>query len=598
MRNGGHPNGSEQAYPVGGATAGKDRSMGVGQAVAPLGVRKYVPILSWLPAYKAGWLRYDLLAGVVAAAVVVPQAMAYASIAGLPVQVGLYVALAPMVVYALLGTSRPLSVSSTSTISMLVATQLSLVVGRAQPEAYVIPAATLAFLVGLFLVLASFLRLGFIANFISLPVLTGFKAGIGVVIFVGQLGKVLGISIGKGPVFQSLLSVLRSLGEIHWPTFAVALGTLAILLILPRLSGRIPAALVAVALAILAAALFNMEASGVELVGAIPAGLPRLSVPDWSLLEALWPGALGIALMSFVESIASARAFAGHDDPPVDADQELLALGLANIAGAFSQAYPAGGGTSQTAVNDQAGARSQIAQLVTAGVAVVTLLFLAPLIGLMPQATLGALVLVAAAGLIRIPEFNRIARFRRTELAWALVAFAGVMVLGTLWGILAAVVVSLLMLLYQANHPPVYALGRKPGTDVFRPLSEDHSEDETWPGLLLVRTEGRMHFASAPRTRERLWALIGQSAPRVLVIDCSAIPDIEYTAVQMLAGFEERLREAGITLWLVALNPEPLKVIERAPLGKTLSRERLFLNLEQAVEAYQTGMQKGESLEG
>ena len=563
----------------------------------PGGVRRYVPVLNWLPAYERTWLRHDLLAGLVAAAVVIPQAMAYASIAGLPVQVGLYVALAPMVVYALLGTSRPLSVSSTSTISMLVATQLSLVVGRAQPEDYVIPAATLAFLVGLFLALASFLRLGFIANFISLPVLTGFKAGIGVVIFVGQLGKVLGLSIEKGPVFQTLLSVLRSLDQIHWLTFTVALGTLAVLLILPRLNRRVPAALVAVALAILAAAIFGLEARGVELVGAIPSGLPRLSVPDWSLLEALWPGALGIALMSFVESIASAQAFAGHDDPPVDADQELLALGLANMAGAFSQAYPAGGGTSQTAVNDQAGARSQIAQLVTAGVAAVTLLFLAPLIGLMPQATLGALVLVAAAGLIKIPEFARIARFRNVELTWALVAFAGVMVLGTLRGILVAVIVSLLMLIYQANRPPVYALGRKPGTDVFRPRSDDHPEDETWPGLLLVRTEGRMHFASAPRTRERLRALIGQDAPRILVLDCSAIPDIEYTAVQMLARFEERLREAGITLWLAALNPEPRKIIERAPLGKTLGRERVFLNLEQAVEAYQAGLLKGEELE-
>ncbi|MFN2292571.1 MAG: SulP family inorganic anion transporter [Anaerolineae bacterium] len=571
--------------------------MAIDQATAPSGIRRYIPILSWLPRYEAGWLRYDLLAGLVAAAVVIPQAMAYASIAGLPVQVGLYVALAPMVVYALLGTSRPLSVSSTSTISMLVATELSLVAGRAQPEAYIIPAATLAFLVGLFLVLASFLRLGFLANFISLPVLTGFKAGIGVVILVGQLGKVLGLSIEKGPVFQTLLSVLRSLGQIHWPTLAVALGTLAILLFLPRLSRRIPAALAAVGLAILAAALFNLEVNGVELVGAIPSGLPRLSLPDWSLLEALWPGALGIALMSFVESIASARAFAGHDDPPVDADQELLALGLANIAGAFSQAYPAGGGTSQTAVNDQAGARSQIAQLVTAGVAAVTLLFLAPLIGLMPQATLGALVLVAAAGLIKIPEFSKIARFRRVELTWALVAFAGVMVLGTLQGILVAVVVSLVMLIHQANHPPVYAVGRKPGTDVFRPLSEDHPEDETWPGLLLVRTEGRMHFASAPRTRESLKALIDQSVARVLVLDCSAIPDIEYTAVQLLAGFEERLREAGITLWLAALNPEPLRIIQRAPLGEILGGERMFPNLEQAVEAYLASLRKGENLE-
>jgi SulP family sulfate permease len=555
---------------------------------APTGLAKYIPILSWLPKYRPAWLRADLLAGLVAAAVVIPQAMAYASIAGLPVQVGLYVALAPMLVYALLGTSRPLSVSSTSTISMLVATTLAGAVQSQDPTDFIVPAATLAFLVGAFLLLASLLRLGFLANFISLPVLTGFKAGIGVVILVGQLGKVLGLSIEKGPVFQTLLSVLQNLGQIHWPTATVALVTLVILVLLPRLSKRVPAALVAVALGILAAAILNLEASGVELVGAIPSGLPRPSLPDWSLLRVLWPGALGIALMSFVESIASARAFAAHDDPPVDADQELFALGLANLAGAFTQAYPAGGGTSQTAVNDQAGARSQIAQVVTAGVVVVTLLLLAPLIGLMPQATLGALVLVAAAGLIKVAEFRKIARFRTIELVWALVAFAGVVVMGTLQGILVAVAISMAVLIYLANHPPVYIVGRKSGTDVFRTLV-DHPDDETFPGLLMLRSEGILYFASAPRAIERYWAAIRRVGPRVVVLECSAIPNIEYTALGLLADFEEKLTESGITLWLAALNTGALQAIEGSALGRRLTHERMFFNLEQAVESFVAG---------
>ncbi len=562
--------------------------MDEGQTTAPHGIRKHLPILNWLPNYPARWLRSDLIAGLTAAAVVIPQAMAYATIAGLPVQVGLYVALAPMLVYAVLGTSRPLSVSSTSTISMLVATTLAGAVLSQDPNEFIVPAATLAFLVGVFLLVASFLRLGFIANFISLPVLTGFKAGIGVVIFVGQLGKVLGLSIEKGPVLQTLLSVLQNLGQIHWPTFALALVTLAILLLLPRLSKPIPAALVAVALGILAAALLNLEASGVKLVGSIPPGLPRLSLPDWSLLEALWPGALGIALMSFVESIASARTFARHDDPPVDADQELLALALANIAGGFTQAYPAGGGTSQTAVNDQAGAKSQIAQVVTVAVVVVTLLFLAPLISLMPQATLGALVLVAAAGLIKVGEFRKIARFRRIELVWALVAFAGVVVLGTLKGIVAAVIVSMLALIYLANRPPVYAVGRKPGTDAFRPL-EEHPGDETFPGLLMLRSEGILYFASMPRAIERYWVAIREAAAQVVVLECSAIPNIEYTALDLLADFEEKLSEAGITLWLAALNPEALQAVESSVLGQRLTHERMFLTLQQAMEAFVGG---------
>ncbi|MFN2244412.1 MAG: SulP family inorganic anion transporter [Anaerolineae bacterium] len=552
----------------------------------PSGLKKHLPILQWLPGYTSGWLRFDLVAGVTTAAVVIPQAMAYAAIAGLPVQVGLYTALVPMLIYVLLGTSRPLSVSSTSTISMLTATQLASVAQGGDPSDYLVAASTLALLVGVFLLLAGLLRLGFLANFISLPVLTGFKAGVGLVIFVGQLGKVSGIPVEKGPFLQTILQLWRNLDQIHWLTLAVALITLAILIVLPRLTKRLPAPLVAVAFGILVSALLNLDALGVELVGDIPAGLPALSLPNLSLVGDLWPGALGIALMSFVESIASARAFTGHDDPPVVADQELLALGAANVGGSFFQAYPAGGGTSQTAVNDQAGAHSQLAEAVTAGVVVLTLLFLAPLLSLMPEATLGALVLLAAAGLINVGEFWAIGRIRRHELAWAIITFAGVVVLGTLEGILVAVIISMLDIIFQANHPPVYVLGRKPGTDVFRPL-QDHPGDETFPGLLLIRTEGRIYFANAPRVREKALALLEREQPRVIVLDCSAIPDIEYTALTHLTSLEEKLREAGVILWLAALNPEPLRIVQRSSLGEALGHERMFFTLEQAVETFQ-----------
>jgi high affinity sulfate transporter 1 len=495
------------------------------RGMKPTGFARYLPILSWLPGYSPAWLRFDLIAGLTAAAVVIPQAMAYAAIAGLPVQVGLYTALVPMLLYALLGASRPLSVSTTSTIAMLTAAALVAVVTSSNPVDYIIPAATLAILTGVFLLLASVLRLGFLANFISLPVLTGFKAGIGVVIFVGQLGKVLGIPMVKGSFIQNIFSLWNVLGDIHWLTFAVALSILAILLFLPRLAPRLSAPLVAVAAAILAAALFDLGDKGVALVGVIPPGLPAFTLPNLSLVQSLWPAALGIALMSFTESIAAARSFMKHGDPLPEPDQELLALGMANIGGGFFQAMPAGGGTSQTAVNAQAGAKTQLAAIVTAAAVILTLLFLAPFISLMPEAALGALVLVAAAGLINVEEFQAIARIRKVEFWWAIIAFAGVVLLGTLDGILIAAAISLLNLLYQANHPPVYPLGRKPGTDVFRPLSAEHPEDETYPGLLMARTEGRMHFASASRAGDGLRGLIIEAQPQVLVVDCSAIPD-------------------------------------------------------------------------
>lgn len=552
---------------------------------ASTGIGKHIPALGWLRSYQSDWLRLDLVAGLTAAAVVIPQAMAYAAIAGLPVELGLYTALTPLLVYALLGTSRPLSVSTTSTIAMLTAVVLAGVAAGGHREELIVAAATLAVLVGALLWLAGLLRLGVIADFISAPVLTGFKAGIGVVIFVSQLGKVLGIPLEKGDFLQTILSLLERVGGLHWPTLAVGLITLAIIILLPRLVPRLSAPLVAVVLGIAASGILYLGTYGIKLVGEVPPGLPSFSLPDLSLVQALLPGALGIALISFIESIAAARAFQAHGEAEPDANRELLALGMANIGGGLLQAMPAGGGTSQTAVNDAAGAKTQAAAIVTAGVVAITLLFLAPLISLMPQATLGALVLVAAAGLIKVNEFQAIRQVSNRELVWALVACAGVVLLGTLEGILVAVVLSMLDLIFQENDPPVYEVGRKPGTNIYRPMV-DHPDDETIPSLLILRSEGNLHFASAPRAMEKMQTLILQRQPQVVALECSAIPDIEYTALKQLTEGEEKLREAGITLWLVGLNPAPSRTIQRAPLGATLGDGRIFQDIGQAVEAY------------
>ena len=556
------------------------------QVETPSGVRKYIPILQWLPAYQSDWLRLDIVAGLTTAAVIIPQAMAYATIAGLPVELGLYAVLALMIVYAVLGTSRVLMVSVTSTISILTASTLLSVVDGGDSASYMTAAATLALLVGLFLILAGIFRLGILANLISQPVLTGFKAGVGVVIFVGQIGKVLGVSIERAPILQTLLALLQSLDEIHWATFGVGLLTLAILIFLPRIAPQIPAALVAVFLAILASSLLNLESLGVDVVGAIPAGLPVPELPDMSLLSQLWPGALGIALMSFIESNAAGRSFARKGDPPINANQELVALGIANVVSGFFQAYPGGGGTSVTAVNYKAGAKSQLSSIVIVGSVILTLLFLASLIGFLPQATLGAMVMIAAAGLINIKDFQAIRRIRNTEFMWAIVAFLGVVFLGTLEGILIAVFISILTIMYQASYPPLYVIGRKVGTDVFRPLSDEHPTDETFPDLLIMSTTGRLNFASAPNILDKLWELVNEADPTVVLLDFSAVPDIEYSALSMLIEFEEALAARGIALWLAALEPVPLKVIRQSILGEKLGRERLYFNLEQAVEAF------------
>jgi len=544
------------------------------------------PILEWMRGYQTDWLRPDVIAGLTAAAVVIPKAMAYATIAGLPVQAGLYTAFLPMIIYAVLGTSRALSVSTTTTLAILVAAELGAVVPKSDPASLLNASAMLGLLVGAILVLASLLRLGFVANFISDPVLIGFKAGIGLVIVVDQVPKVLGIHLPKGSFVDHLLGIFGKLSETSVTTLVVGLVMIALLVAIERLFPRAPAPLIAVAVGIAGAALLGLRAHGVELVGQIPKGLPSFALPDFSFAARLWPGALGIALMSFTETIAAGRAFAKTDDPPLRANQEMLATGLANAGGAVLGALAAGGGTTQTAVNRLAGARTQLSELITAGAALVTMLFLSPFIALMPQATLAAVVIVYSIGLIKPAEFRAILKIRGTEFFWAITALAGVVLLGTLKGIIVAIMVSLIALLHQMANPPVYVLGRKPGTDAFRLRSKEHPGDETFPGMLLLRLEGRIFFFNAEHIAQKMRQLVDEAKPKIVAIDLTGVYDLEYTALKMLIEGEKRLRESGVWLWLVGLNPRVLAMVQRSSLGESLGRERMHFTLEVAIDKY------------
>jgi len=528
-------------------------------------------------------LREDVVAGLVTAAVVIPKAMAYATIAGLPVEVGLYTAFVPMAVYAFLGSSRPLSVSTTTTIAILTGAELGIVVPDADPARLLAATATLTLLVGVILMLAAVLRLGFVANFISTPVLVGFKAGIAIVIIVDQLPKLLGLHFDKAGFLHNIGQILRGLGHLSWPTFGVGLGTMVLLVSLEHFRPRWPAPLIAVAAAITCAGVFAWQRFGIDLVGAIPSGLPELRMPDFSLVRALWPAACGIALMSFTETIAVGRAFQGSEEPPPRANRELIATGAGAAIGAYFGAMPSGGGMSQTAVNRMAGAKSQASGLTTAATALVTMLWLAPLIGLMPQATLAGLVIVYSVGLFKLKDFRDIWTIRRVEFAWAAVAFAGVMLLGTLKGIIVAIIVSLIALSQQAANPRMYVLGRKRGTNVFRPLSDEHPDDERFPGLLLVRPEGRLFFLNTDRLGERLQGLVAASKPRHVVFDMSGVFDIEYSALQALIAGEKRMREHGVLVSFAGIAPGVIDMFRRSSLDETLTDERMFFNLEMAV---------------
>jgi high affinity sulfate transporter 1 len=532
-------------------------------------------------------LRFDVIAGLTAAAVVLPKAMAYATVAGLPASVGLYTAFVPMIVYALLGTSRVLSVSSTTTLAILAGTELGLVVPDGDPGRLIIATATLTALTGALLAGASILRLGFVANFISTPVLTGFKAGIGMVIVLDQLPKLLGIHITKEGFFRDILSVVHHVPETSLITFGIAVVALLALLAMERMRPHSPAPLVVVGLGIAASWLFGLSALGVGTVGLIPQSLPSITLPDFGLVGQLLPAALGIALMSFTETIAAGRAFAKQPDPPIKPNRELLATGAANFSGAFFGAMPAGGGTSQTAVVRSVGGRTQKASLVTAAAAVATMLVLAPFLGLLPQAVLAAIVIVYSVGLIDPAEFASISKIRTMEFTWALAAFAGVLLFGTLQGIVVAIILSLIGLSSQAANPRVYVIGRKRGEDVLRPLSPEHPDDETFDGLLIVRPEGRLFFANAQQVGDRIRALVAEHRPKVLALDMSRVPDIEYSALKMLMEGEQRMTEEGVTIWLAALNPGVLASIRSSALADRLGQERLLFNARAVIRKYQ-----------
>jgi sulfate permease, SulP family len=547
----------------------------------------FVPAVEWLGRYERRWLRADVVAGLTTAAVVIPKAMAYATIAGLPVQVGLYTALVPMAVYAALGTSRVLSVSTTTTLAILSASALGTAVPTGDPAALVTASSTLAVMTGLILLLARLLRLGFVANFISEPVLTGFKAGIGLVIVVDQLPKVLGVHIDKAGWFRDVGSIVRHLPEASLPTLTVGLATLALLVGLEVLAPRLPAPLLVMAGAVAASAFLGLQASGVSVVGPIPGGLPPLLRPDLSLAENLWPAAVAIALMSFTETIAAGRAFSAPGEPRPDPNQELGATGVANALGGLLGAMPGGGGTSQTAVNRKAGARTQVSGVVTSGTTLATLLFLAPVMALIPHAALAGVVIATSVGLINPVAFREIRLFRTREFRWAVVACVGVVLLGTLKGIMVAVILSMLSLFQLANNPPVHVLRRKRGTDAFRPTSAEHTDDESFPGLLILRTEGRVYFGNAQTIGDRMWPLVRATRPQVLLLDCGGIPGLEFTALKMLGEAEARLRDEGVELWVAALSPEALDLFRRSPLAERLGRDRMFFTVPQAVARYE-----------
>ena len=552
----------------------------------------WLPILAWGRATTGRTLRADAIAGATAAAVVIPQAMAYATVAGLPVQTGLYCALVPAAVYAVLGTSRALSLSTTSTISLLTAQAVADAGAGDDAGKALTLAGTLALLTGLMLVVAGVIRLGFLADFIGPQVLAGFKVGVGLVILVDQLSRVLGITVEGDNFFEKVASAVGNLSQTE-PTTAVLAGlSVATLLVLRRFLPRLPGPLIVLAAGILVVALLDLSGDGVALISPIPSGLPAPGWPGFDSSLALLPAAAGIALMCFVESIAAARSFKRADDTPIDADQELRALGACNAVGAVFGAYPVGGGLSQTAVNDQSGARSQAAGLVTVLGVGLTLTLIAPVFDNLAQATLGAIVLVAALGLIDREPLRELRHLQRIQWWMALVPLVGVLLFGTVDGVLLGVLASMVSLFYFLSHAPVSVIDRTglAQTEGVSPDARPPGSAASPPaGLLMVRVETVLYFANVRPQLERVARLASESddQPDVLVLDLLGQGDTGKALADGLHDLCQRLEREGITLWLSGVRPHVEVMLTRTSIWHA-EPIPLYANAADAVAAYES----------
>ena len=525
----------------------------------PERLTRRLPIATWLPAYDRGWLRGDAFAAVAVWAVLVPQAVGYAAIAGAPPQAGLFTALGAALLYAVFGTCRELDVGPSSTIAVTAAAVLLPVVAENRGSDYTALLAALAILTGGVLIAAGALRLGFVAEFLARPVLLGFISGIGVVIAVGQLPALLGLTVASGNVPETLWRLAVALDELGWRTPVVGLVSLAALLALRRLNPRAPWALVVAVSSIALSRAFDLAEEGVAVIADVPSGLPVPGIPDVGLgeLTALGGGAMAVALVALAESVGTARSLAAQRGYEVDANQELIALGAANAGAGVLQGFPVDASLSRSAVAVGAGVRSQLSGLVVAALLVATMLFLTPLFDGLPTATLAAIIVAAVIGLVDVAGFRKLWRLDRDDARLALIAFVAVLLFGVLTGIVIAVVASLLALVHRVYRPSVAVLGRVGGEtgpdEDFRFRSiERHPEYETVPGLVVFRFSGELFFANATFFRDETLRLVDASDPpaRMVLVDASAISHLDTTAAAMLGDLLDRLETRGVSFEL------------------------------------------------
>jgi len=555
-------------------------------APGPSGIRRYVPVLTWLPAYHRGFLRFDLIAGATIWGLLVPESIAYAGLAGLPPEAGLYTLLATLAAYAIFGTSRQLVAGATSAAAVLIASGVA-AIQPAGAEEYAAAGAAMVIFCGLLFLVAGFLRLGFVAQFLSVPVMAGFIFGLAIFVTVKQLPKLFGIEGSTGDTIRQFVHLLTHLDETSWLTLAIGVSALALLFGLERFAPKVPGGLIALLLGIVISGALDLSQHGVAIVGDVPSGLPSLGIPDISRgdVAALMVAAAGMLLVVFSESLGAAETFAAKHGYEIDPNQELIALGVANVGSGLVGGLAGGGSLSQSAVNDGAGARSEVSPLFASVLVVITVLFLTPLFKNLPEAVLAALIIFAVSHLWKIREFKGYFRISRVEFWLGIATMAGVITFDVLPGLLIGVVSMLILFIYHASTPHVVTLGRIPDVPGAYGNLRRHPEYEAVPGLLVLRLDAPLFYANSSGVGGAIKRLVGAAdpLPHAVIVDAGVNDSLDITSETMLARLVAELRSAGIDFALAEARHPVTGMARRSRLLELLGKDGVFDTVEEAV---------------
>lgn len=548
-------------------------------------LRRWVPGLVTLRHYDRSWLRPDVIAGVVLAAILVPQGMAYAELAGLPPVTGLYTTIACLVAYAIFGPSKVLVLGPDSSVSPLILAAITPLLLVDDPATAIALAGMLAVLVGLIEIGLGVAKLGFVADLLSSEVRVGYLNGLAVTIIVGQLPKLFGFSTDADGFVDELRQFFSNLDQTNRATLVTGLCVLGVLLVLPRVTQAIPAVLVAVVGVTIVSAVLDLAADGVRTVGALPQGVPTPAIPwtSWSDVVPLLVGAVGITMVSLTDTIATASSFAARRGEEIDPDQEMVGIGTANIAAGVFQGFAVSVSGSRTAVADQAGARTQATGLVGAGLVAVLLLFLNGLLADLPQTALAAVVITAALSLMDLRALRTYATVRPSSLIISVVASAGVIFLGVLQGIVVAIVLAVLLFFRRNWWPHGAVLGEVPELGGWHSVAE-HQDARQLPGIVVFRWEAPLFFANAGQFRDQVRRLIRDHDPNWVVLQCEAVTDIDVTAAEILRDLDEEANAQGIHLAFVEMRDRLQDLVRRYGLHTTLDREHFYPSLDRALD--------------